>query len=240
MKPKAIVLLSGGLDSTTVLAVAKSQGFSVYALSFDYGQRNRFELETARVLARVLGAAEHKCLTIDLREFGGSSLTSELPVEKNRDRRAIGLGVPSTYVPVRNTIFLTYALAWAEVLEAPNIFIGVTAVDVSGYPDCRPEYIEAFSALAKLATKLGTEKDQAIKIHTPLINLGKREIIQLGLSLGVDYGLTNTCYDPGVDRVACGRCDSCTLRQLGFFAAGLTDPLSYKDPLARPHETESK
>lgn len=240
MKPKAVVLLSGGLDSTTVLAVAKSQGYLPYALSFDYGQRNRFELETAQIVAKRLKAQEHKCLTIDLREFGGSSLTTSLPVEKNRPRNEIGTGVPTTYVPVRNTIFLTYALAWAEVLDAPNIFIGVTAVDVSGYPDCRPEYIAAFSALAKLATKLGTEKGQSINIHTPLIELGKKEIIQLGLSLGVDYALTNTCYDPGADRVACGRCDSCTLRQLGFFAAGLTDPLTYKEPLDRPHNAESK
>lgn len=223
---KAVVLLSGGLDSSTVLAIAKSKGYDLYAMSFNYGQRNKFELESAKKVACSVGVVEHRIVDIDLRAFGGSSLTSEMRVEKDRTFEEIGHGIPSTYVPVRNTIFLTYALAWAEVLGVLNIFIGVNALDSSGYPDCRPEYIEAYERMANLATKIGVEKG-GIKIHTPLLHLSKNEIIKEGLSLGVDYSLTNTCYDPSSEGLACGACDSCKLRKRGFEQLGLVDPVAY-------------
>ncbi len=222
---RAVILLSGGLDSTTVLAVAKQQGFDCYALSFDYGQRNRYELERAAVIARKYEVSEHRSVLLDLRVFGGSSLTSNSPLEQNRELSEIGKGIPSTYVPVRNTLFLSYALAWAEVLEATDIFIGVNAVDTSGYPDCRPEFIQAYEKLANLATKLGTELGRKIVIHTPLQEKTKREIILWGLELGVDYGLTNTCYDPLAGGTPCRRCDACILRAKGFEEAGAVDPL---------------
>lgn len=227
---KAIVLLSGGLDSTTVLAIAQSQGFAIYAMSFDYQQRNRFEISTATNLAEKSNVIEHRIVNIDLRAFGGSSLTSETAVEKNRTFEEIGTGIPATYVPVRNTIFLTYALAWAEVLGLHDIFIGVNALDGSGYPDCRPEYIDAYCKMANLATKIGAEGGQ-INFHTPLLMLGKNEIIAEGLRLGVDYSLTNTCYDPSSEGVACGTCDSCLLRQRGFLQLGLLDPIAYQQRL---------
>jgi 7-cyano-7-deazaguanine synthase len=223
---KAIVLLSGGLDSTTVLAIAKSEGYVPYAMSFNYKQRNQFELESAKRVASDMGVSEHRIVDIDLRVFGGSSLTSDEPVEKNRSFEEIGHGIPATYVPVRNTLFLTYALAWAEILGIADIFIGVNALDSSGYPDCRPEYIDAYEEMANLATKIGTEGQQ-ITIHTPLINLSKNEIIKKGLSLGVDYSLTNTCYDPNPQGIACGTCDSCLLRKRGFEQLGLVDPVRY-------------
>jgi 7-cyano-7-deazaguanine synthase len=228
MNKNAVVLLSGGLDSTTVLAIAREQGFSIRALSFDYGQRNRFELERAGHIAQHFQVAEHKTIKIDLRDFGGSSLTSESPVEKNRGIREIGVGIPSTYVPVRNTLFLSYALAWAETLPAYNIFIGVNAVDTSGYPDCRPEFISAFESLARLATKIGTEGEKEIHIHAPLQEMSKADIVAKGLSLGVDYSMTNTCYDPSEEGIACGVCDACTLRQRGFIEAGSLDPIDYQ------------
>lgn len=224
---KAVVLLSGGLDSSTVLAIALEQGFQVYALSFDYGQKNRFEFDCARHIAKMANVVEHKVLTIDLRVFGGSSLTSSDPVEKGRSLLQIGQGVPHTYVPVRNTLFLAYALAWAEVLGACDLFIGVNAVDSSGYPDCRPEFIEAFGELANLATKIGTDLGKRITIHAPLLSLSKSEIISWGMDLGVDYSKTMTCYDPLPDGISCGTCDACILRQRGFVAAGLSDPLPY-------------
>ena len=224
---KAVVLLSGGLDSTTTLAIAKNRGFEIYALSFDYGQRNRYELQRAAAIAQVYAVKEQKEVSIDLRAFGGSSLTSDAPVERGRSAAEIGQSIPSTYVPVRNTVFLTYALAWAEVLDASDIFIGVNAVDTSGYPDCRPEYIAAFSRLANLATKLGTELGREIVVHAPLQELTKAEIIKTGLEYGVDYSLTNTCYDPGDQGIACGTCDACLLRQQGFLQLDLVDPLPY-------------
>jgi len=225
--PKAIVLLSGGLDSTTTLAIATSQGYEVYALSLDYGQKNRFELETAARIANRYHVAEHKMLTIDLRTFGGSSLTSQQAIERNRSPEEIGANIPSTYVPARNTLFLSYALAWADVLAAPNIFIGVNALDSSGYPDCRPEFIQAFQALANLATKMGTEGSTKIVIHTPLIKLRKVEIIRLGMELEVDYSMTTTCYEPLTGNRPCGVCDSCILRRRGFQELGIEDPLAY-------------
>lgn len=223
-KPRAVVLLSGGLDSTTALAVSLHEGFEPYALSFDYGQRNRYELERAAEIARRASVREHCKLTIDLRVFGGSSLTSAQPVERGRSVEEIGKGIPSTYVPVRNTLFLSYALAWAEVLGAADIFIGVNAIDTSGYPDCRPEFIRAFEQLANLATKMGSE-GRKIRIHTPLQELTKGQIVSLGLKLGVDYGLTNTCYDPLPGGVPCRMCDACILRARGFAEAGVPDPL---------------
>ena len=227
-KNKAIVLLSGGLDSTTVLAMARSEGYNCYAMSFDYGQKNRFELQQASAVAQALKASEHRSVTIDLRAFGGSSLTSDSRVEKNRSIEEIGKGIPATYVPVRNTIFLSYALAWAETIQATDIFIGVNAVDTSGYPDCRPEFISAFESLANKATKLGTELQRKIRIHAPLQELSKAEIITRGLALGVDYSLTNTCYDPDEFGAACGGCDACILRLKGFEEAGSKDPASYQ------------
>ncbi len=228
MNQNAVVLLSGGLDSTTVLAIAQDKGFNIHALSFDYGQRNRFELERASAIAEHYKVAQHKTVTIDLRAFGGSSLTSETPVEKNRSMDEIGRGIPATYVPVRNTLFLSYALAWAETLPAYDLFIGVNAVDTSGYPDCRPEFIRAFESLARLATKMGTEENREISVHAPLQELRKADIITRGMSLGVDYAMTNTCYDPDDTGVACGTCDACILRQKGFSEAGYEDPIAYQ------------
>ena len=210
---RAVVLLSGGVDSTTVLAIAKTRGFETYALSFRYGQRHAAELDAARRVAQTLGATEHVILDIDLRKFGGSALTADIAVPKDQP---IGAGIPVTYVPARNTIFLSFALAWAEVLGAQDIFIGVNALDYSGYPDCRPEYIAAFEKMAGLATKAGVEGSQRLTIHTPLIQLSKADIIRKGLELGVDYDMTFSCYDPAPDGTPCGHCDSCRLRACGF------------------------
>jgi 7-cyano-7-deazaguanine synthase len=228
-KSNAVVLLSGGLDSATVLAIAKAEGHDVYALSFAYGQRHSWELECARVVARAGGAKEHRTASIDLRAFGGSALTAEIDVPKGRSPEEMSGEIPITYVPARNTIFLSFALAWAEVLGSSDIFIGVNALDYSGYPDCRPEFIEAYERLANLATKAGVEGRQSLRIHTPLIALTKAEIIRKGLELGVDYGLTSSCYDPSPTGLPCGGCDSCVLRQKGFRENGLTDPLRYAD-----------
>jgi 7-cyano-7-deazaguanine synthase len=222
----AICLLSGGLDSTTVLAIAKAEGFNVTALSFRYGQRHHFELEQARIVADKFGASKHVIIDIDLRSTGGSALTSNIDVPKNRSLESMTGGVPVTYVPARNTIFLSYALAWAEVMGANDIFIGVNVLDYSGYPDCRPEYIEAFERMANLATKASTSDGKHLKIHTPLIKLTKAEIIKKGLSLGVDYSATSSCYDPGPDGKPCGSCDSCLLRNKGFAEVGIEDPLT--------------
>ncbi|HUA92299.1 MAG TPA: 7-cyano-7-deazaguanine synthase QueC [Terracidiphilus sp.] len=224
---KAVVLLSGGLDSATVLAIARAEGYEPYALSFSYGQRHAWELEAAKHVAASLGVAQHRIATIDLRVFGGSALTDDIAVPKGRDADEMAEGIPITYVPARNTIFLSFALAWAEVLESSDIFIGVNALDYSGYPDCRPEFIEAFEKMANLATKAGVEGRQQLKIHTPLIALTKAQIIQKGLQLGVDYGLTSSCYDPFPDGQPCGECDSCLLRQKGFRENGTEDPLRY-------------
>lgn len=223
---KAVCLLSGGVDSATSLAVARRDGFQTYALSFDYSQRHHVELEAAQRIAGQLGAVEHKILKIDLRAFGGSALTADLDVPKARHRDEIEHGIPVTYVPARNTVFLSLALAWAEVLGAYDIFIGVNAVDYSGYPDCRPEFIRAFEQLANLATKAGVEHHGGFRVHTPLIDLTKAGIIRLGLDLGVDYGLSHSCYDP-VGSIACGQCDSCLIRRAGFAEAGLPDPVEY-------------
>lgn len=222
---RAVVLLSGGLDSTTAFAVARAEGFECYALSFDYGQRHDRELESARRVAAALGAKEHLVLRLDLRAIGGSALTADIPVPKGRSHEAMGTGIPLTYVPARNTIFLSHALAWAEVLESQDIFMGVNALDYSGYPDCRPEYIEAFERMANLATKAGVEGRSRLTIHTPLIRLTKAQIVQRGVELGVDFGLTWSCYEPQPDGRACGACDSCLLRQKGFAEAGLRDPV---------------
>ena len=231
--PKAVVLLSGGLDSTTVLAIAKSEGYETYALSFSYGQRHSWELECARRVATASGVKDHRTAQIDLRVFGGSALTADIDVPKGRSLDQMSEKIPVTYVPARNTIFLSFALAWAEVLGSSDIFIGVNALDYSGYPDCRPEFIEAFERLGNLATKAGVEGHQRLKIHTPLIALSKSEIVQTGLRLGVDYGLTSSCYDPSPTGEPCGTCDSCLLRQKGFRDNGLSDPLRY-----RTRETE--
>ena len=222
---RAVVLLSGGLDSTTALACARAEGFDCFALSFDYGQRHDRELESARRVAAALGAKEHLVLRLDLRAIGGSALTADIPVPKGRSGQAIGTGIPVTYVPARNTIFLSYALAWAEVLECEDIFIGVNALDYSGYPDCRPEYIDAFERMASLATKAGVEGRSRLRIHTPLIRLSKAEIVKRGVELGVDFGLTWSCYEPQSDGRACGLCDSCLLRHKGFSEAGVRDPV---------------
>lgn len=224
---RAVVLLSGGLDSATVLAIAREQGFEVYALSFRYGQRHVVELEAARRVAEAGGASQHRIAQIDLRIFGGSALTDEIAVPKGRGMEEMGHGIPVTYVPARNTIFLSFALAWAEVLGSSDVFIGVNALDYSGYPDCRPEYIEAFQKMANLATKAGVEGHQNLKIHTPLIALSKAQIIAEGLRLGVDYGLTSSCYDPSPEGAPCGGCDSCLLRLKGFRENGIEDPLEY-------------
>ncbi len=222
---KAIVLLSGGLDSTTTLAIAKAQGFECYALSFRYGQRHVIELASAAHVAKALGAREHIVADINLRVFGGSALTDNIEVPKQRSTASMNEGVPVTYVPARNTIFLSFGLAWAEVVESSNIFIGVNALDYSGYPDCRPEYIAAFERMADLATKAGVEGHQRLRVHTPLISLSKAEIIRRGTELGVDYAMTSSCYDPEPDGRPCGQCDSCLLRAKGFAEAGLPDPL---------------
>lgn len=224
-KKKAVVLLSGGLDSATVLAIARSEGYEPYALSFSYGQRHVWELEAAGRVAASMGVAQHRIAEIDLRIFGGSALTDDIDVPKGRAADEIGHGIPVTYVPARNTIFLSFALAWAEVIEASDIFIGVNALDYSGYPDCRPEFIEAFERLANLATKAGVEGRQKLKIHTSLIALTKAQIIAKGIELGVDYGLTSSCYDPSPEGVPCGQCDSCLLREKGFRENGMEDPL---------------
>jgi 7-cyano-7-deazaguanine synthase len=224
---RAVVLVSGGLDSATVLAIARSQGFDCYAISFDYGQRHRHELTAAAHVARSLGAVRQIVVPIDLRAFGGSALTAAIDVPKDRDESAMASGIPITYVPARNTVFLSLALGWAEVLGARDLFIGVNAVDYSGYPDCRPEFVAAFEHLANLATKAGVEGEQ-FTIHAPLIELTKAQIIARGLALGVDYGLTHSCYDPDELGRACGHCDSCQLRLKGFAEAGQTDPAPYQ------------
>ena len=225
MLGKAVVLLSGGLDSTTIMAIAKHEGYDIYALSLDYGQRHKLELEAARRVARHFGAKRHLILRLDLDTIGGSALTEDIPIPQGRKLKEIDSDeVPITYVPARNTIFLAYALAWAEVLDATDIFIGVNAVDFSGYPDCRPEFIESFQRTANLATKAGAE-GKGIKIQTPLIKMTKGEIIKKGISLGVDYAMTHSCYSPGKDGQPCGECDSCLLRKKGFEEAGIADPL---------------
>jgi 7-cyano-7-deazaguanine synthase len=220
----AVVLLSGGLDSATTLAIARAEGYECHALSFRYGQRHDAELRAARAVATALGAASQREVTIDLAAFGGSALTGEGKVPKHRAAAEMGEGIPSTYVPARNTIFLAFALAWAEVLGARDIFIGVNALDYSGYPDCRPEYITAFERMARLATRAGVEGAELV-VHAPLIRLTKAQIIQRGMALGVDYGLTHSCYDPSPDGTACGACDACLLRRKGFREAGVEDPV---------------
>ncbi len=225
--PKAICLLSGGLDSATVLAIARSQGYHCYALSFDYGQRHRVELEAAVKIAKSLRAADHRVANIDLRMFGGSALTGNIEVPKHRSADEMSHGIPITYVPARNTVFLSFAMAWAEVLEASDIFIGVNAIDYSGYPDCRPEFVAAFETMSNLATKAGVEGRTKIKIHAPLMKLDKAGIIRLAMDLKVDLKLTHSCYDPDPAGRACGFCDSCLLRQKGFAEAGLVDPVEY-------------
>ncbi|MGR9258668.1 7-cyano-7-deazaguanine synthase QueC [Rhizobium leguminosarum] len=226
-KWKAVVLLSGGLDSATTLAIAKQQGFDLYALSFRYGQRHIAELEAAKQVAAEAGVRDHMIASIDLRQFGGSALTQDIDVPKGRATSEMSEGIPVTYVPARNTIFLSFALAWAEVLKAPDIFIGVNALDYSGYPDCRPEYIDAYVRMANLATKTGVTGETTLKIHTPLIQMTKAQIIRRGTELGVKYGLTHSCYDPPVEGLSCGECDSCLLRLKGFSEAGLKDPARY-------------
>jgi 7-cyano-7-deazaguanine synthase len=227
MSRPAVVLLSGGLDSTTALAIARAQGYECHALSFEYGQRHVREIESARRVAAALGARAHLVLHLDLRAIGGSALTADIPVPKGRSETEIGAGIPVTYVPARNTIFLSHALAWAEVLEARDLFVGVNVLDASGYPDCRPEFIDAFERLANLATKAAVEDHVRFRIHAPLIEWSKAEIVRRGLELGVDYALTWSCYAPEPDGRACGLCDSCQLRRRGFQEAGLPDPLPY-------------
>lgn len=227
MKP-AVCLLSGGLDSATCLAYARREGFACYALSVNYGQRHLFELEAAKKVATSLGALDHKIIHLDLRTFGGSALTANIEVPKSRGGGQMAHGIPVTYVPARNTIFLSLALAWAETLGSSDIFIGVNAIDYSGYPDCRPEYIDAFTAMADLATRAGVEGKSRLKIHTPLIQLSKAGITQLAAELGIDFSLTFTCYDPDSAGRSCGLCDACTLRLKGFAEAGLTDPIPYQ------------
>lgn len=222
----AVVLLSGGLDSATVLAFAKAEGYRVHAISFDYGQRHRFELEAARRVAAANEVARHIIIPIDLRAFGGSALTDDIAVPRDRSDEAMNAGIPITYVPARNTVFLSLALGWAEVLGASDLFLGVNAVDYSGYPDCRPEFVAAFEQLANLATKTGVEGTRW-RVHAPLIHLTKADIIRRGTALGVDYGLTHSCYDPLPDGTSCGHCDSCQLRLKGFREAGVSDPLQY-------------
>jgi len=225
----AIVLLSGGLDSTTCLAIARAEGFSpIYTMAFDYGQRHRQELIGAREISRTYDAVEHRVVTIDLRQFGQSALTADWVVPKDRPASELSTSIPTTYVPARNTIFLSYALAWAEVLNVGDVFLGVNALDYSGYPDCRPDFIEAFAKLANLATRAGREAPgDWFRIHTPLLHWTKSQIIQKGNALGIDYGLTHSCYDPSPDGLACGRCDSCQLRRRGFIEARVTDPTGY-------------
>lgn len=224
---KAVVLMSGGLDSTTVAAIAKDRGFALYALTFDYGQRHRIEIQKALDVGRNIGVKEHVVVPVDLRRFGGSALTSDIPVPKSRSLDEIAHGIPVTYVPARNTIFLSFALAWAEVLEARDIFIGINILDASGYPDCRPAYIAAYERMANLATKAGVE-GSAITFHAPLIKMTKAEIIGTGRALGVDYSLTSSCYEPSAEGEACGTCDACLLRLKGFQESGTTDPIRYR------------
>ena len=224
---KAVVLLSGGLDSTTTLAIAKRQGFDLFALTFDYGQRHHIEVDRAQDIAKHFAVVDHQIVKIDLRQFGGSALTDSIEVPTDRDQKEMGSEIPVTYVPARNTIFLSFCLAYAEVKEANDIFIGVNAIDYSGYPDCRPEFITAFETLANLATKAGVEGKNRMKIHTPLIKLNKGEIIQKGLQLGVDFAMTHSCYNPGEEGKSCGVCDSCQLRLKGFQKAGVEDPIKY-------------
>jgi 7-cyano-7-deazaguanine synthase len=224
---KAVVLSSGGIDSTTAMAIARYEGFKIYSLSFFYGQRHAFELQAAQKVANAIGVTKHLVINIDLKQIGGSSLTDDIDVPKDRGEQEMTRGIPVTYVPARNTIFLSFALAWAEVLKSSDIFIGVNAIDYSGYPDCRPEYIDAFERMANLATKAGVEGAANIRIRTPLIHLTKAQIIQKGMELGVDFALTHSCYDPSPQGLACGKCDSCFLRRKGFKEAGVTDPTRY-------------
>ncbi|MBU1169992.1 MAG: 7-cyano-7-deazaguanine synthase QueC [Proteobacteria bacterium] len=226
-KKKAVVLSSGGLDSTTVIAIAKDQGFEVYSLSFSYGQRHIFELEAAKKIAATMGVKKHLVVSMNLNDIGGSALTDNIAVPKDRSAHEMSQGIPVTYVPARNTIFLSFALGWAEVLNASDIFIGVNAVDYSGYPDCRPAFIRAFETMANLATKAGVENHGQLRIQTPLMHMSKSDIIKTGLALGVDYSLTHSCYDPSPVGLACGLCDSCYLRKKGFQEAGLPDPTCY-------------
>lgn len=223
----AIVLLSGGLDSTTTLAIARAEGYALHAMTFRYGQRHEAEIEAARRVAAAVGVVAHAVVDIDLRVFGGSALTSDAAVPKGRSAEEMASGIPSTYVPARNTIFLSFALAWAEVIGAEDVFLGVNALDYSGYPDCRPEYVAAYEAMANLATRAGVEGRQRLRVHAPLIALTKAAIVRRGLDLGVDYSITRTCYDPGPAGEACGGCDACALRLKGFAENGLADPAPY-------------
>lgn len=224
---KAVILLSGGLDSATTLAIAQNDGFTPYGLTFSYGQRHQFEIGASQKIAEACNLTDHIITEIDLRAFGGSALTDDIDVPKDRSENTMSGSIPVTYVPARNTIFLSFALAWAEVLQSNDIFLGVNSMDYSGYPDCRPEYIQSFQAMANLATKAGVEGAQSITIHTPLISMTKEEIIRKGLELGVDYSLTHSCYDPDKAGNACGRCDSCSIRLKGFQEAGTADPINY-------------
>ena len=224
---KAVILLSGGLDSATTLAIAQNDGFTPFGLTFSYGQRHQFEISASQKIAEVCNLTDHIITEIDLRAFGGSALTDDIDVPKDRSESTMSGSIPVTYVPARNTIFLSFALAWAEVLQSNDIFLGVNSMDYSGYPDCRPEYIQSFQAMANLATKAGVDGDQSITIHTPLISMTKEEIIRKGLELGVDYSLTHSCYDPDKAGNACGRCDSCRIRLKGFQEAGTADPINY-------------
>jgi 7-cyano-7-deazaguanine synthase len=224
---KAVILLSGGLDSATTLAIAQNDGFTPYGLTFSYGQRHQFEIGASQKIAEACNLSDHIITEIDLRAFGGSALTDDIDVPKDRSESTMSGSIPVTYVPARNTIFLSFALAWAEILQSNDIFLGVNSMDYSGYPDCRPEYIQSFQAMANLATKAGVDGDQSITIHTPLISMTKGEIIRKGLALGVDYSLTHSCYDPDKAGNACGRCDSCRIRLKGFQEAGTADPINY-------------
>jgi len=224
---KAVILLSGGLDSATTLAIAQNDGFTLYGLTFSYGQRHQFEIGASQKIAEACNLTDHIITEIDLRAFGGSALTDDIDVPKDRSESTMSGSIPVTYVPARNTIFLSFSLAWAEVLQSNDIFLGVNSMDYSGYPDCRPEYIQSFQAMANLATKAGVDGDQSITIHTPLISMTKEEIIRKGLELGVDYSLTHSCYDPDKAGNACGRCDSCRIRLKGFQEAGTADPINY-------------
>lgn len=228
MQKRAVVLLSGGLDSSTTLAIAKSEGFDIHALSFRYGQRHEVELRAARRIVSALGIDKHIIIDIDLRSFGGSALTSDIEVPKGRSSKDMASGIPVTYVPARNTVFLSFALAWAEVLGAQDVFLGVNALDYSGYPDCRPEFVAAFEHLANLATKAGVEGTARFVVHAPLIQMSKAQIIRTGINLGVDYSLTLSCYDPSPEGGACGECDSCLLRRKGFAEAERPDPTKYR------------
>ena len=239
MSKPAVILLSGGLDSATAAAIARREGFELFALSVDYGQRHRFELEAARRVAQAMGVARHMVLTVDLRQLGGSALTGDLEVPKDRSPGTMQQEIPVTYVPARNTILLALALAYAETVGAADIFIGVNAIDYSGYPDCRPEFIAAFQRLANLATKAGVERRLDFKVHTPLVNLTKAQIIRRGIELGVDYGLTHSCYDPDPAGRSCARCDSCLLRLKGFAEAGLKDPAEYVTAESGKRKAES-